>query len=132
MTQKTNGSKTPGMDDLAFKSIPPAFKFSDIEKAIEYLKPKLKELSSQISLAKGSNDQSIQRKGIEELNSREQLRRHFKSAADGKPYIMGIREELKAIKSDPVVYANQKHEEAKKFNNNLKFGLANYIKNSSL
>lgn len=33
MTQKTNGSKTPGMDDVAFKSIPQTFKSSETEKA---------------------------------------------------------------------------------------------------
>lgn len=96
------------------------------------MKPKYTEFSELISLAKGRNDQSIQRKEKEGLNSRELLRSYLKSAGEGKPYITAIREELKAMKSDPVGYANQKHEEANKFNNSLKFDLCNYIKNSGL
>lgn len=128
---RTNGAKTPGIDGIAFKSISRGFKSNEKDKAKDLLASKYKKYSHILSILTGKNDQSIQRKGIDNLNSQERLRRHLKTP-EGRVYVMKLRDELKYMKNDPVGYANNLYYESVKYNNELKFHLCKYIKNTNL
>jgi len=131
LTQFTDGAKTASVDGIAFKSKGKLFKEGEGKEAREYLANKYKNLSKILSLSKGNTDQSIKRKGLTRLNKRENLRRHLKSQT-GRKYLMQIRGELRSMKASPVEYANWIYQTAHEHNNNLKFDLCKYIKNSKL
>lgn len=124
---KSLGSKTPGVDGMAFRAIGKHFKEEEVEEAREYLSAEYKKLSRTVSLAKGSNDQSIQRKKVEGLNKYEAVRRHLKTKV-GQEYVRELRIKLKEMKSDPVGYANRRREEALDHNNKLKYQLVDYLR----
>jgi retron-type reverse transcriptase len=131
LTHKTNGACTPGIDEISFKRLGILFEINQVEAAREYLAKEYREYKNLISIASGDNDQSICRKGLENINDREGLRRHLKTET-GQQFIAEIRKNLKTINKDPVGYANAKYESAKISNNNLKFTLCKYIKNTGL
>jgi retron-type reverse transcriptase len=131
LTQTTNGANTASKDGIAFKSKGKKFHKEDKEKAKEYLATKYKYLNKILSLSKGNTDQSIKRKGKVGLTDREKLRRYLKSYS-GKKYITDIRIKIKYMKNSPVNYANELYWTAQKHNNNLKFDLCRYIRNSKL
>jgi len=131
LTQSTNGAKTAGIDGKAFKSKGKLFQENEGAEAHKYIAAKYKRLSKILSLSKGRNDQSINRKGIAGLNDQEKLRRHLKSAL-GKEYISNLRTELRLMKYYPVEYANKMYHFALEHNNQLKFELCNYIRNTKL
>ena len=131
LTELTNGAKTPGIDGKAFITKGKLFQDNEEANAKEYLAVKYKRLSRILSLSKGRNDQSINRKGITGLNDQEKLRRHLKSA-QGREYISNLRTELKLMKTNPVEYANKMYLFALEQNNELKFELCKYIRNSKL
>lgn len=129
LTQRTNGAGTPGMDGISFKSV--GKHFENVDDAKAYLTAEHGQLKDLISLASGKTDQSISRKGLEGLNDIEKMRRHLKTSA-GKLFLKAVQEKLKLIRSEPMKYANQKHESAKIENNLLKFNLCKYLRNSGL
>lgn len=129
LTQKTNGAFTPGIDGVSFETV--GKHFEDKETAKEYLSAEYKKLKDLVSLASGKTNQSISRKGIGGLTAREKLKRHLKTPC-GKLYLAEVKQKLNLIDTDPVEYANQRHEAAKIANNSLKFKLCKYIRNTGL
>jgi retron-type reverse transcriptase len=131
LTQLTNGAKTASVDGIAFKSKGKLFEKGENREAKEYLANKYKNLRRILSIAKGNTDQSIKRKGLAGLNKREKLRKHLKSHT-GREYLTEIRLKLRFMKASPVEYANSVYHIAHEHNNNLKFDLCKYIRNSKL
>ena len=131
LLQVTHGAKTPGTDGIAYKPNYRLFEDNETKEAKETLTNLYKRYAKIISLSKGKNDQSINRKGLLALNNQEKLRRYLKSI-QGKDYITQIRTELKTIKESPVDYANKIYWMSLEYNNKLKFDLCSYIKNSKL
>ena len=131
MTEKTDGAKSPSADGIAFKKLPRLFSGDQEEEARQYLSERYNRLGEIISNQKGRTDQAIQRKGVNQLNFSERLRRHLQTA-EGRLYVEMIRQEMKAMKDSPILFISNEYHLVKAHNNKLKFGLCNYIKNNSL
>nr|WAK85005.1 hypothetical protein and HNH endonuclease [Amicula sp. isolate GU52X-4 cfCalB7] len=120
-----NGSETPGIDGSHFRSIPTTFKTKSA--ALKYLNNLIKKLKYDISLSKGYTNQAIQRKGFDELNSREKYRRYLKSK-NGKLHIKKCKELYRSILKDSINYINNLKSEALANNLRLKFQLIKSLK----
>jgi retron-type reverse transcriptase len=131
LTSKSEGAHTPGMDESAFRTIGRTFEEEDVESAREYLSNRYKKLKSIVSTYNNKQDQSIQRKGRERLNEREKLSLFLKTKA-GREYIYSVKEQIKRMKTEPVKFANELSAKNRKHNNDLKFSLCEYIKNTGL
>jgi retron-type reverse transcriptase len=131
LIEKTNGAKTAGIDGMAFKSKNKLFKSGQVKDAKKYLATKYKNFAKIVSIFKGNNAQSINRKGRNNLNENEKLRNYLKSK-QGREYILFIKTELRSIRNSPVEYANKIYWNVHEHNNNLKFALCSYIRNSKL
>ena len=119
------------MDGSAFKPVNMKFEPDQTVAAIAFLKPEYTRYVRICSLARGKNDQSIQRKKVEGLNKRESLRRHLKSPS-GKIFVNTLKAKIKEIKTDPVSYVNKQREEALDHNNKLKYKLTDYLRANRL
>lgn len=119
------------MDESAFRTIGRTFEEEDVESAREYLSNRYKKLKSIVSTYNNKQDQSIQRKGRERLNEREKLSLFLKTKA-GREYIYSVKEQIKRMKTEPVKFANELSAKNRKHNNDLKFSLCEYIKNTGL
>ena len=131
LTQKTNGAYTPGMDEVSFQPVDKEFNLEQADAAQAYLASEYKRYKDIISLASGDTDQSINRKGLNNLNDREALRRHLKTG-EGQIFTIGIRKNMRQMKKDPVGFINNRRQMAINSNNNLKFILCKHIKNTGL
>lgn len=131
LSSKSDGAKTPGMDGLSFKKSTILFDEKETASARLYLESIYSKYKKIVSLSKGKNDQVINRKGINNLSKRENLRRYLKSE-EGKLFIMHLKDMMRQMKTDPVGFANNEYYNIKKHNNELKFKLCSYIKNNSL
>lgn len=120
---------TPGTDGLAFIREPKLP--GDQETARTQLRARYTRLARILSLAKGKNDQVIRRKGVNNLNKREDIRRLLKSKEhSGK--LMEIRKSLREMKENPLEFLKREQEKAQKYNNALKFKIARYLRPSKL
>lgn len=131
LISKTNGAQTPGMDNQAFKTKTSLFDEKEIVSARLYLESRYNYYKRIVSLYSGRNDQTIQRKGIENLNLRESLRRYLKTS-EGKVYIAHIKNIMTQMKTNPVEFVNKEYYATLNHNNELKFKLCNYLRNNSL
>lgn len=89
----------------------------------------LKKQELKINLAKGKTDQTIARKGLENLNKYELTRRNLKQ---NKKEMIDLRQKLKLIYLDPVKYLKELVEKNKLQNNLLRFELLNNLRNVKL
>jgi retron-type reverse transcriptase len=127
LISESEGKLTPGLDGKAFVLVPPSFE--EKIKAMKYLEPKIKDLKTKIKLYYDKTDQAIRRKGLHNLNDREKYKRWLRTIP-GKKYIKTLKEELKIILKDPLVYCKNKTETAEKINHNLLFDLMQKLKPS--
>lgn len=121
----SNGRETAGIDKLQFMMVPRDIKTKSV--ALKYLKDVLKKLKYDISLSKGYTSQTIQRKGLKQLNKREKYRRYLKTK-EGKLHIRKSKKLYSQILEEPVNYLNSLRSEALKNNLQLKFKLLKTLK----
>jgi retron-type reverse transcriptase len=121
----SNGRETPGIDGISFFTVPRVIKSKTV--ALKYLHDLIKKLKYDISLSEGFTNQAIQRKGIHNLNSRENYRRYLKSKK-GKIYIKECKSLYRLIKNNPLSYVSNVRSEALKNNLELKFKLLESLK----
>ena len=121
----SNGRETPGIDGISFLTVPRVVKSKTV--ALKYLHDLIKKLKYDISLSEGFTNQAIQRKGIHNLNSRENYRRYLKSKK-GKIYIKKCKNLYRLIKNNPLAYISNVRSEALKNNLELKFKLLESLK----
>ena len=121
----SNGRETPGIDGIFFLSVPRVIKSKTV--ALKYLHDLIKKLKYDISLSEGFTNQAIQRKGIHNLNSRENYRRYLKSKR-GKIYIKECKNLYRLIQNNPLAYVSNTRSEALKNNLELKFKLLKSLK----
>jgi hypothetical protein len=119
------------MDEVSFQPVDKEFNLEQADAAQAYLASEYKYYKDIISLASGDTDQSINRKDLNNLNDREALRRHLKTG-EGQIFTIGIRKNMRQMKKDPVGFINNRRQMAINSNNNLKFILCKYIKNTGL
>lgn len=121
----SNERETPGIDGISFLSVPRVIKSKTV--ALKYLHDLIKKLTYDISLSEGFTNQAIQRKGIHNLNSRENYRRYLKSKRN-KMYIKECKNLYRLIQNDPLAYLSNTRSEALKNNLELKFKLLKSLK----
>jgi hypothetical protein len=121
----SEGAITPGFDNKRFLTIPRKVKSNT--DAIEYLKDLINKLKYDISISEGATDQTIHRKGKNNLNEREKFRRNLKTRK-GKLYIKKCKEELKTILDQPKIFVESLIKKAAKNNLTLRFSLLNSLK----
>nr|UBY46068.1 hypothetical protein [Porphyridium aerugineum] len=129
--KQTKSIYTWGIDQLAFKFVEKDFNSNEIEQARVFLSNEYNNYRYLLSLAKGKNDQSIKRKGLNNLTIFEKTRRFLKSKK-GTIYVKYLRNLIKKMKQNPVVFVNKKNELKKEFNNKLNFLLCNFLRNNQL
>lgn len=122
---RSEGRLTPGVDKKAFRTIPRSP--SNREEALIILQPIIDLLKRTISISEGKTDQAIKRKGPENLNEREKLRRYLKTPV-GKIRVRKSMELLTIITNDPMKYLQDKIEKDTKYNLTLKFALLQSLK----
>lgn len=121
----SNCHVTPGIDGISFLSVPRATTSKSV--ALKILHNTIQKLKYDISLSEGATNQSIQRKGIYNLNSREIYRRYLKSKV-GKIYIKNRKHLNLWIENDPVAYVSHLRSKALQNNFKLKFNLLESLK----
>lgn len=121
----SKGRETPGVDNLCFLTVPRAVKTKT--NALEYLKDLIRKLKYDINLSQGATNQAIQRKGLDNLNTREIYRRYLKSS-EGKLQIRKSKELYRSIQKDPLKYLNNLRSKAIENNFKLKFNLVKSLK----
>jgi len=121
----SNGRETPGIDGICFLSVPRVIKSKTV--ALKYLHDLIKKLKYDISLSEGFTNQAIQRKGIHNLNPRENYKRYLKSKR-GKIYIKECKNLHRLIQNNPLAYVSNVRSEALKNNLELKFKLLESLK----
>lgn len=147
---KTQGKYTPGVDNVKFwKSLTviksKAKQLTKRENKCLKDQKRLHELRNSIldslknqhpafklqSIAKGSSNLAIQRKGNPTTQS-EKIRSVLNSTPLGKEIKSLVNREVKLIKNNPVEYIDNYNVMVNKFNTSLKFDLINYTKFSKL
>jgi retron-type reverse transcriptase len=118
LVAESHGRFTAGYDKKAFKALPKIYSTRSNKTALTYLEPKIKRIKEILSIAKGRTDQVIRRKGIENLNHRDQLRRILKDNLS-KPCLIKLRKELKKILNNPIEYVKDLRKANMDHNNNL-------------
>jgi hypothetical protein len=125
LVSTSNKGQTPEIDNLSFFAVPGVIKSK--EAALKYLYDLIRKLKYDISLSEGYTNQATQRKGIQNLNSREKYKRYLKSRK-GKTYIKKCKNLYQLINKDPVSYVSYLRSEALKNNLKLKFKLLKSLK----
>lgn len=101
------------------------------ENAINFLESTIGTLKSLLSMKSGKVNQSIARKGLENLTPREYLKLALKKSANQK-YIKDISTTIEAMESDPLGYVRTLHRKAKGHNLHLKSVLLSNLKRAKL
>lgn len=107
------------------------FKLSEASKAKVSLSNIFKKYKGVLSIYNSRYDQSRKRRTEGSHKNRERAYNYLRDKAN-RESIKKVREELRAIRRNPVSYANTLYTKNRRHNNNLKFVLCNYIKNTSL
>lgn len=128
---KSEGRYTGGVDNVVFKSLPSALAMRSEENALNFLKSTIGTLKSLLSMKSGKVNQSIARKGLDNLTPREYLKLALKNSANQK-YIKDISTTIEAMESDPQGYVRTLHRKAKGHNLHLKSILLSSLKRNKL
>lgn len=125
MVSTSETCKTPGVDNLCFSTVPRVTRTKT--DALKLLNDLTKKLKYDTNLSQGAINQAIQRKGIDNLNTRKKYRRYLKSLK-GKQYIKLCKEQYRVILKDPLKYISRLRSFAIKHNIKLKFKQIKFLK----
>lgn len=128
---ESKGRFTPGADDIAFKEVPSATAARSKENALAHLQPWKDKIKSILSARKGYSNQSIARKGRDNLNPREYLRIALKDKAN-RLHIGKLTEMQKSMENDPVKFVETLRRKAQGANLQLKSSLLSSLKRTRL
>jgi len=130
--EKTSGGKTPGVDGICFRKlikIPGQLTKSD-EEILEQIKA-LHPAYKLKSLAKGSNNLAVQRRG-RPISQREKMRSALQGTTTGKTLSKLAKLEYKKMKNNPKKYILIHNELVTNLNIRLKYQLLDGLKHSAL
>lgn len=128
---ESKGRFTAGADEIAFKEVPSARAGRFKENALAYLQPLKEKIKSILSARKGYSNQSIARKGRDNLNPREYLRIALKDKAN-RPHIGKLTEMVKSMENEPVKFVETLRKKAQGANQQLKSSLLSSLKRNRL